>query len=157
MDKRYWNNCGFFLNDSTQFIIPEEAGALHGMERKTFSWPTWRNLNLSFFRNNPEPIGLYMLDAREPFFGYYDHGEGFGLALGNENDEVLLMSDSGALVDSAAWGGGPRAGVTPFTDFTPPFPSDGALRRYPAGIDRDDCSVDFYVTYTPRPGEVEGN
>ena len=75
----YWNNCGFVLNDDVQFIIPEEAGALHGKEYKTFSWPRWRQRDLSWFREVPEPIGLYMLDAREPFFGYYDHGNAFGL------------------------------------------------------------------------------
>ncbi len=83
--------------------------------------------------------------------------DGFGLALGNTSDEALLLNSSGARVDSAAWGGASRAGVTPFTDFEAPFPSGGSLKRYPPGSDRDDCSRDFYVSYSPSPGQVSGN
>ena len=83
--------------------------------------------------------------------------DGFGLALGNTGDEVLLLNSSGTLVDSTAWGGASRAGVIPFTDFTAPFPSDASLKRYPPDTDRDDCSRDFYVSYSPSPGVVAGN
>jgi len=83
--------------------------------------------------------------------------EGFGLALGNTSDEVLLLNSSGTLVDSAAWGGASRAGVMPFTDFEVPFPSGASLKRYPADTDRGDCSRDFYVSYSPSPGVVAGN
>jgi len=76
----YWNNCGFYLTPNTQFIFPEVAGAMHGMENRTFSWPIWQHRDLSIWKNTPpEMLGLYMLDAREPFFGYYNHDEGHGL------------------------------------------------------------------------------
>jgi len=76
----YWNNCGFYINETTEFIYPETAASMHGAEVKTFSWPLWRHNRLSLFRETPpEPLGLYMLDAREPYFGYYDHGDDFGL------------------------------------------------------------------------------
>jgi len=80
--------------------------------------------------------------------------EGFGLALGNVSDEVLLLDARGSLVDSAAWGGTPRAGVTPFTDFIAYFPDGASLKRYPPGTDHDDCARDFYVSYNPSPGVV---
>jgi len=83
--------------------------------------------------------------------------DGFGLALGNESDEVLLLDAGGALVDSAAWGGAFRANVMPFTDFIAPFPSDASLKRHPPDTDRDDCSRDFYVSYNPSPGLISGN
>lgn len=83
--------------------------------------------------------------------------DGFGIALGNESDELLLLDEGGALVDSAAWGGTFRAGVIPFTDFVAPFPSGASLKRYPPGTDRDDCSRDFYVSYSPSPGQVSGD
>jgi hypothetical protein len=79
--------------------------------------------------------------------------DGFGVALGNTSDEVLLLDAGGALVDSAAWGGMPRVGVRPFTDFTAPFPSGASLKRYPPDTDRDDCARDFYVSYNPSPGD----
>jgi len=76
----YWNNCGVYANKDTQFIIPEREGAMHGQERTTFSWPMWRRRDLSRFGQiPPEMLGLYMLDARDPFFGCYDHAEDHGL------------------------------------------------------------------------------
>jgi len=82
--------------------------------------------------------------------------DGFGLALGNPSDEVLLLNSGGALVDSAAWGGAFRVEVTPFTNYTDTFPSGASLKRYPADTDSDDCSRDFYASYNPSPGVVAG-
>jgi uncharacterized repeat protein (TIGR01451 family) len=84
--------------------------------------------------------------------------DGFGVMLGNREDEVLLWnSRTGRLVDAVAWGGAPRAGVQPFKDFEPPFPSGASLKRYPPHQDRDDCSADFYVSFSPSPGLVAGS
>jgi tetratricopeptide (TPR) repeat protein len=82
LDSRYmyWSNCGIPVNDDTEFIFPEPSGALHGDEKVTFSWPTWRGKNLGLWKNAPEPIGLYMLESNEPYFGYYDHSADYGLA-----------------------------------------------------------------------------
>jgi cardiolipin synthase len=82
---------------------------------------------------------------------------GFGLALGNAQDEVLLLKPDGALVDSVAWGGEPRAGVIPFLlDPGDTFPWSASLKRYPPTGDRNDCSRDFYVSWSPSPGRVSG-
>lgn len=82
---------------------------------------------------------------------------GFGLALGNAQDEVLLLKPDGVLVDSVAWGGEPRAGVVPFPmDPGDTFPWSASLKRYPPSSDRNDCSRDFYVSWSPSPGRVTG-
>ncbi len=84
--------------------------------------------------------------------------EGFGLALGNASDEVLLLDATDTIVDSAAWGGIPRAGVIPFPiDSDSTFPSNASLKRYPPEYDRNDCSRDFYISYQPSPGRVSGS
>ena len=83
--------------------------------------------------------------------------DGFGLAMGNTSDEALLLNSSGTRVDSAAWGGAFRVGVTPFTNYTTTFPYGASLKRYPADADYDDCSHDFYDSYKPSPGVVAGN
>jgi len=76
----YWNNCGLVLEPNTQFIFPDNDAALHGDETTTFSWPIWKHYDMSTFRTiAPQPIGLYYLGSRDPFFGYYDHDEQFGL------------------------------------------------------------------------------
>lgn len=76
----YWANCGIPLNKNTEFIFPETAGAMHGNEKQTFSWPLWKQADQGFWKNTIEPLGLYMLDATEEFFGYYDHSAQFGVA-----------------------------------------------------------------------------
>jgi len=82
---------------------------------------------------------------------------GFGLALGNAQDEVLLLKPDGALADSVAWGGEPRAGVIPFPlDPGDTFPWSASLKRYPPTSDRNDCSREFYVSWSPSPGRVSG-
>ncbi|MGD1994604.1 MAG: lamin tail domain-containing protein, partial [Anaerolineae bacterium] len=83
--------------------------------------------------------------------------DGFGLALGNSGDEVILQDGMGARIDSVAWGGAPRVGVTPHPlNAGEPFPAGSSLKRYPPDSDRDDCSRDFYVSYRPSPGRVAG-
>ena len=81
--------------------------------------------------------------------------EGFGMALGNGGDEVLLQAD-GRAIDIAAWGGVDRLGVVPYTDFEDSLPSGSSLKRYPPSTDRDNCARDFYVSYSPSPGIVAG-
>jgi tetratricopeptide (TPR) repeat protein len=76
----YWNNCGFVLNEGCEYVFPETHTAMHGLEQQTFSWPQWRHRDLSQWKNTPpEMLGLYFLEATEPFFGYYDHCGDFGL------------------------------------------------------------------------------
>ncbi len=76
----YWNNCSFVLGEGSEYIFPDTDAAMHGEEHRIFSWPTWRHSDLSFYRNvPPEMLGLYMLDTKDPFFGYYDHNEQSGL------------------------------------------------------------------------------
>jgi len=96
-------------------------------------------------------------DATVPDLTPLGSWDGFGMALGNTGDEVLLLDSDGRPIDGTAWGGVPRAGLTPFTDFDVPFPSGASLKRHPPGTDRDDCSRDFYVSYNPSPGVVAEN
>lgn len=76
----YWANCGIPLKDNTEFIYPESKGAMHGKYDVVFSWPVYENANIALIRNLDEMLGLYMLDAREGFFGYFSHEDRAGLA-----------------------------------------------------------------------------
>ncbi len=75
----YWANCGIPVNGNTEFIYPENRGALHGRYQNAVSWPIYANKNLAFLRNIDEAVGFYMLGAREGYMGYYNHDENFGL------------------------------------------------------------------------------
>ncbi|MBN1873789.1 MAG: lamin tail domain-containing protein [Anaerolineae bacterium] len=83
--------------------------------------------------------------------------EGFGVALGNIQDEVIFTVPGGTPIDSVAWGGDPRADIIPFQmDPDSTFPWDATLKRYPVDYDTGNCVTDFYVSYTPSPGKVSG-
>lgn len=76
----YWANCGIPLKDNTEYIYPETKGAMHGKYDTVFSWPTYEGTNLALIKNLEEMLGVYMLEAREGFFGYFSHDDKAGLA-----------------------------------------------------------------------------
>jgi tetratricopeptide (TPR) repeat protein len=75
----YWANCGIPVNENTEFIYPENSGALHGEYENEVSWPIFANKDISILKNVDEAVGFYMLNAREGYMGYYNHDEDFGL------------------------------------------------------------------------------
>ncbi|MCK5280402.1 MAG: DUF5107 domain-containing protein, partial [Cyclobacteriaceae bacterium] len=75
----YWANCGIPVNENTEFIYPENHGALHGEYENEISWPIYANKDISLLKNVDEAVGFYMLNAREGYMGYYNHDENFGL------------------------------------------------------------------------------
>jgi uncharacterized repeat protein (TIGR01451 family) len=77
--------------------------------------------------------------------------DGFGLALGNAGDEVLLLDGEGAAVDVVTYGEGDYPGVMPH----PGVSDQGhSLERRPPREDSDDCSQDFFDRYPPTPGTL---
>jgi uncharacterized repeat protein (TIGR01451 family) len=75
--------------------------------------------------------------------------DGFGLALGNDGDEVLLLDASGAPVDVVTYGDGAYPGVVAHPGVGEPGHS---LERRPLREDTDDCGHDFFDRYPPTPG-----
>jgi tetratricopeptide (TPR) repeat protein len=75
----YWANCGIPLKDNTEYIYPENKGAMHGKYEVVFSWPTYEGANIALIKNLDEMLGLYMLEAREGFFGYFSHEDKAGM------------------------------------------------------------------------------
>jgi len=77
--------------------------------------------------------------------------DGFGLALGNPGDEVLLLDASGTPVDVVTWGTGTYPGVVPHPGG---LDQGHSLERRPPREDTDDCSRDFFDRYPPTPGAL---
>ncbi len=76
--------------------------------------------------------------------------EGFGFALGNGGDEVLLLDAAGQPVDVLVYGDGSYSGVIPHPGGV--AAPGHSLERRPPGVDTDDCSRDFVERYDPTPG-----
>jgi phosphatidylserine/phosphatidylglycerophosphate/cardiolipin synthase-like enzyme len=85
--------------------------------------------------------------------------EGFGMALGNGGDEVILRDAGGADVDVVVWDDpsddpvlkGTYPGVTPWQGLVA---TSWSLERRPIYYDSDDCSVDLIPRYPATPGSV---
>jgi phosphatidylserine/phosphatidylglycerophosphate/cardiolipin synthase-like enzyme len=79
--------------------------------------------------------------------------DGFGFALGNAGDEVILRDAASNLVDALVWGTGNAAalGVLPHPGVAA---SAHSLERRPAMYDTNDCSHDFVDRYPPEPGKI---
>jgi phosphatidylserine/phosphatidylglycerophosphate/cardiolipin synthase-like enzyme len=76
---------------------------------------------------------------------------GFGLALGNTGDHVILRDATGQIVDVIVWGDSSYPGALPHPGV---LASDHSLERRPAPHDTDDCAADFFDRTPPTPGTV---
>jgi len=87
--------------------------------------------------------------------------DGFGLALGNDGDEVILCDGLGADVDVVVWDDpaddpvvkGSYPGVIAWRGLVK---TNWSLERRPPYYDTDDCSVDFFSRYPATPGTIDG-
>lgn len=77
--------------------------------------------------------------------------EGFGFALGNAGDEVILLDATASPVDVLVYGTGRYPGVIAHPGVSA---SGHSLERRPAIYDTDDCGHDFFDRFPPDPGGV---
>jgi hypothetical protein len=77
--------------------------------------------------------------------------DGFGLALSNTGDHVILRDAAGQVVDVVVWGGSSYPGTLPHPGV---IMSDHSLERRPAYQDTNDCAADFVDRTPPTPGTV---
>jgi hypothetical protein len=77
--------------------------------------------------------------------------DGFGFALGDAGDKVILRDAGGQDVDAVVYGTASYQGVIPHPGGVD---SNWSLERRPPYYDTDDCSVDFVPRYPAMPGSV---
>jgi phosphatidylserine/phosphatidylglycerophosphate/cardiolipin synthase-like enzyme len=77
--------------------------------------------------------------------------DGFGFALGDAGDKVILRDAGGQDVDVVVYGAAGYGGVIAHPGGVE---SDWSLERRPPDYDTDDCSVDFVPRYPATPGSV---
>ncbi len=76
---------------------------------------------------------------------------GFGFALGDGGDKVILRNADGADVDVVVYGTATYPGVTPHPGGVE---SNWSLERRPPYYDTNDCAMDFVPRYPATPGHV---
>ena len=107
----YWANVAVHSEDDYQIIFPPSVRFVTYHSKIDFArWPLadgeyrgvdYRGVDLSWWKNHPEPVSFFAWDLREDFMGGYDHGRRAGVAhVGNHH--IV----SGAKLWE--WGPGPR-------------------------------------------------
>ncbi len=77
---RYWANASIPATDGLQLIFPERTADQHGQsDFRYFSWPVFAGIDISFWKNVPETLGLYMTNVTQDYFGYYNHDYQLGV------------------------------------------------------------------------------
>ena len=64
----YWGNAGVPISTDTKWIYRECMASEHGYTT-VYTWPEFKGLDLSWYKNNPEVVGMYFLDPKYDFFG----------------------------------------------------------------------------------------
>ncbi len=85
----YWANVATHVNDQYQVIFPPTVhqGTYHA-KNSYIHWPVsdeiyngrdyTGNIDVSWWKNHPEPISIFAHDLKEDFMGGYDHGKRAG-------------------------------------------------------------------------------
>jgi Tfp pilus assembly protein PilF len=83
----YWGNARVPATAATHWLYPEAMASEHGGSN-FFTWPVFRNVDLSWLRNDPEVIGMYFLESHYNYFGLVDEKTGEGLLHFADRHEV---------------------------------------------------------------------
>ncbi len=92
----YWANVAVHVNDDYQVIFPPSVTAATYHSKNDFAhWPIadetyrgtdYRGVDLSWWKNHPEPVSFFAWDLQEDFMGGYDHGREAGVVhVGNHH------------------------------------------------------------------------
>lgn len=92
----YWANVAVHANDDYQVIFPPSVQVATYHSKNDFShWPVsnevyrgvdYKGVDLSWWKNHPEPVSFFAWDLKEDFSGGYDHDEQAGVVhVGNHH------------------------------------------------------------------------
>ncbi len=85
----YWANVAVHSNENYQVIFPPSVRvATYHAKNEFIRWPVgqgfyqgtdYRGVDLSWWKNHPEPVSFFAWDLKENFMGGYDHGRQAGV------------------------------------------------------------------------------
>ncbi len=85
----YWANVAVHVDDTYQVIFPPSVTAATYHSKNDFiHWPIgagrfrgtdYQGVDLSWWKNHPEPVSFFAWDLQEDFMGGYDHGRQAGV------------------------------------------------------------------------------
>jgi tetratricopeptide (TPR) repeat protein len=85
----YWANVAVHANDDYQVLFPPSVTAATYHSKNDFAhWPIanenyrgvdYKGVDISWWKNHPEPVSFFAWDKQEDFMGGYDHGREAGV------------------------------------------------------------------------------
>jgi hypothetical protein len=75
----YWCNAGVPADEDSKWVFREVQGKEHGI-KGSFAWPEHKGLDLQWFKNDLEVIGIYFVEPRYNHFGVVNTRTKSGIA-----------------------------------------------------------------------------
>lgn len=75
----FWTNTAVKATDDMQYIYPMRETISDDPFAIVQSWPSWKGVDESWYKNNPSAIAIFARDVQRNFFGVYYHQSNYGV------------------------------------------------------------------------------
>lgn len=75
----FWTNTGVKVSDDAQYIYPERETIRDDPFGIVQSWPIWKGVDQSWWKNDPTHMPIFGRDVQRNFFGMYYHQSNYGV------------------------------------------------------------------------------
>jgi tetratricopeptide (TPR) repeat protein len=75
----FWTNTAVKATDDMQYIYPMRETISDDPFAIVQSWPVWKGIDQSWYKNNPSAIAIFARDVHRNFFGVYYHQSNYGV------------------------------------------------------------------------------
>ncbi|HEX6773912.1 MAG TPA: DUF5107 domain-containing protein [Acidobacteriaceae bacterium] len=75
----FWTNTAVPASDDLQYIYPMRETISDDPFDIVQSWPLWKGVDQSWYRNNPGATAIFARDVKRSFFGVYYHQSNYGI------------------------------------------------------------------------------
>ncbi|MGH9435491.1 MAG: DUF5107 domain-containing protein, partial [Terriglobia bacterium] len=75
----FWANAAVKATDDMQYIYPMRETISDNPFAVVQSWPIWKGVNQSWYKNNPSAIAIFARASHRNFFGIYYHKSNYGV------------------------------------------------------------------------------
>lgn len=75
----FWTNTAVKASNDLQYVYPMRETIDDNPFAIVQSWPVWKGVDQSWYKNNPSAIAIFARDVHRNFFGVYYHQSNFGV------------------------------------------------------------------------------
>jgi tetratricopeptide (TPR) repeat protein len=75
----FWTNTAVKATDDLQYVYPMRETISDDPFAIVQSWPVWKGVDQSFYKNDPTAIAIFARDVQRNFFGVYYHQSNYGV------------------------------------------------------------------------------